>query len=193
MSDFNINDFSDLADIIASNKDSLKDVTASSNSGGDFAPLPNGYYLCKLEEMNLVRTKTSNKPMVSAKFRITQNGYTKNTDGKIAEIEHVANRLIFQNWVIKTKLEDPEAKSYKNFKADCLKLVERELDEDQLDQFSELLDDLSTLPAVFDALIGYEIYIQVVNKADKDDPSKINSNSYLVEWSRVNTLLGLDD
>lgn len=192
MSNFDINDFKDLADIISANKESLKEVTASTNVGGSFAPLPDGYYLTELEEMNLIRTKNTNKPMISAKFRVQEDGKKLNDKKKLEDIPNVANRIIFQNWVINGKLEDPEGKSYKRYKSDALKLVEKDLDEEQLAQFSELLDDVQTLPSVFDALVGYQVWIRVTSKPDKTDPSKINTNSDLIDW-KIITDLGISE
>lgn len=184
MSNINFEDFKDLADIISANKESLKEVTASTNVGG-FAPLPDGYYLTELEELNLVRTKSTNKPMISGKFRVKENGKKLNNEKKLEDIPNVANRIIFKNWIISGKLEDPEGNSYKRFKSDALKLVEKDLDEDQIMEFSELLDDMQTLPAVFDALVGYQVWIRVSSKADKTDPTKVNTNSDLVDWKII--------
>lgn len=113
--------FSEVNELIS--QTDLSKVSAESTG---FDDLPDGYYLAEVVESKIGRSKKSNKPMVSIRFKIVGNGYKLNgdVDDPIADlfepIEHVENRQVFKHWLLDSsqnlkrfvsdmkKFEDPE-------------------------------------------------------------------------------------
>lgn len=194
----NLKDFADLGAIISANKEKLQEVTSQTNSGSGFAPLPDGYYYCKLETIELTRTKDKGdgvtKPMFKAQFRVIQDGVhevKENGKNVLKNIDHTTNRIIFKYWVIKTELEDPDCKSYSDFKSDILKILEHSInDESVMDNLSDALNDLETMVEVLDAISNqdYPIYINQTSRPKKDDPTDITTFTTLMGWDRVEDL-----
>lgn len=54
----------------------VEDLKKAQESAGEYQELPEGTYVCKLEKLELAESK-SHKPMVKAKFRITEGQYKK--------------------------------------------------------------------------------------------------------------------
>jgi hypothetical protein len=54
----------------------VEEVKKAKEQAGDYAELPEGTYVCKLEKLELGESKT-NKPMVKAMFRITEGEHKK--------------------------------------------------------------------------------------------------------------------
>lgn len=105
---------------------SQTDLSKVSAESVGFEDLPDGYYLAEVVESKIGRSKKTNKPMVSIRFKIIGDGYKLSGDvnDPLADlfepIEHVANRQVFKHWLLDSpqnlkrfvsdmkKFEDPE-------------------------------------------------------------------------------------
>lgn len=54
----------------------VKDLEKAAKEAGEYAELPEGTYVCKLEKLELAESKT-HKPMVKAQFRIAEGQHKK--------------------------------------------------------------------------------------------------------------------
>ena len=74
----------------------LTDVSAESTN---YSELPDGYYNCEVDKVDLKLSKTSGNPMVSFQFTITEDGYSVEVDEKqnatLIPIKKTKNRKIF--------------------------------------------------------------------------------------------------
>lgn len=100
------------------------DLSKVSAESVGFEDLPDGYYLAEVIETKIGRSKSSQKPMISLKFSIVDNGLKLNDnedDISFDTIEHTKNRQVFKHYVIDTpqnlkrfvsdmkKFEDPDS------------------------------------------------------------------------------------
>ena len=160
-------------------KTDLADV--SSDSQG-FEQLPDGYYLCEVEEAKFTESKSSKLPMVSFKFTIVEDGIVIDISdtGTIStrELKHTKNRKIFKHYVFK------DESSVKRFASDMLKFEGETSGEPLLPKEAFLSSD--TLLDALDILTGMRLYVQS-DTSEKDDGTK--STWYnLISWKRVKDL-----
>lgn len=160
-------------------KTDLSDV--SSDSQG-FEQLPDGYYLCEVDEAKFTESKSSKLPMVSFKFNIVENGLAIDISdaGVITtkELKHTKNHKLFKHYVFKDEA------SVKRFASDMLKFEGETAGEPLLPK--EAFLNSETLLDALDVLVGMRIYIQS-DTSEKDDGSK--STWYnLLSWKRVKDL-----
>lgn len=57
-------------------EEAVKEIQKAKEEAGNFAALPEGTYICKLEKLELGESKTK-KPMVKAQFKIVEGEYKK--------------------------------------------------------------------------------------------------------------------
>lgn len=57
-------------------EEAVKEIEKAKESAGDYAELPEGTYICRLEKLELGESKQA-KPMVKAQFRIAEGGNKK--------------------------------------------------------------------------------------------------------------------
>lgn len=57
-------------------EEAVKEIEKAKETAGEYAELPEGTYICKLEKMELAESKTA-KPMVKAMFRIVEGEHKK--------------------------------------------------------------------------------------------------------------------
>ena len=157
----------------------LTDVSAESTN---YSELPDGYYNCEVDKIDIKLSKTSSKPMVSFQFSITEDGYSVEVDEKmnatLIPIKKTKNRKIFINYVLKNDT------SVKRFVTDMLKFEGETPGESLLPKeaftTSEVLED------ALDLLIGQRIYVQV-STTTKDDDTKSTWNN-IISWKRAAAL-----
>ena len=157
-------------------KINLEDIDADSNDR--YEDLPEGYYLCEVEEATLAESQSSHQPMVSFQFKVTENGYTLNEEGtSLIEIDKTKNRKIFAYYVLK------DERSVKRFISDMLKFEGEVEGEPLLDKEyftnSELIND------ALDVLKGSRIYVQV---SLTEYNGKASSWKNLISWKRAKSL-----
>ena len=154
----------------------LDDV--SSDSQG-FSELPDGYYLCEVEDAQLTQSKTSEQPMVSFRLSIVEDGtsitYTEN-EIIYNIVKKTKNRKLFKNYVLK------DTASVKRFASDMLKF-EGEDGESLLPKEAFMTSE--TLVDALDVLVGMRIYAYL-ETTEKD--GKPNQWTNLVSWKRVRDL-----
>lgn len=97
--------FSEVNELI--NQTDLSQVSAES---AGFEDLPEGYYLTEVVESKIGRSKKTNKPMVSIRFKIVGDGYNLSgdvndtTNDLFESIKGVANRQIFKHWLLDSSI-----------------------------------------------------------------------------------------
>lgn len=113
--------FGEVADLIK--QTDLSNVSAYSTG---FEELPIGYYLTEVIKAEFTRSKTSNKPMVSLRLRIVDDGY-KLVDNDMASadvhfepITGVKGRYVFKHYVL------TDSSSLKRFVSDMKKFEDPE-------------------------------------------------------------------
>ena len=152
----------------------LDDVSSESTG---FAELPEGYYLCEVEKVELKPTKTTQLPMVAFQFTISEDGQevvVKDDKISFKAIKGTKNRKIFVNYVLK------DDRSVRRFAADMLKF-EAEPGEPLLPK--EAFTSSETIEDALDCLVGMRIYIQV-STTTNDDNTKSTWNN-LISWKRA--------
>lgn len=171
----------DNKELIASINELLKqtnitDVTSESNS---FQELPEGYYLCAVENAEIKESKASKLPMVAFTFTVAENGscYVADKDGnaEMKELKGTKNRKIFMYYVLK------DTNSVRRFVSDMLKFEGEEPGKPLLDKEyfmnSEILEDALKL------LVGMRIYVQITKSESAD--GNIRSWQNLISWKRA--------
>ena len=157
----------------------IDDVTSESNS---FQELPEGYYLCSVDNAEIKESKASGNPMVAFSFTVTENGhhYVADKDGNVEmqEVKGSKNRKIFMYYVLK------DTSSVRRFVSDMLKFEGEEPGKPLLDKEyfmnSEILADALAI------LQGMRIYIQITKSVNDDGTSRSWQN--LISWKRAAAL-----
>lgn len=173
--DTSIQDAMSALDSLLSTTD-LKHVSAEST--GDRENLPDGYYLCEVENAKFTVSKSSGNPMVAFTFKVVENGtgveldehgYTQNV-----ELAHTANRKTWVYYVFK------DEKSIKRFASDMLKFE----DDPGVPVLSEeyYTNGAEILIGALEILIGKRIYLQV-STSEKNGEKQTWQN--LISWKRA--------
>lgn len=171
----------------------LDDVSAESSGYED---LPSGYYLTEVVEAKLRSSKSSGLPMVSFRFKTIQPGIVEQTDeeGNVfyARAKRTMNRTIFKHYVLK------DQQSVKTLTSDLLKYEGEVAGTPVLDDILTTTDangkkkiqipSSEILSGCLEVLTGLTIFIKADTRPDKNDPTKNNTWSNLVSWSRVGDL-----
>lgn len=175
---------SDNKQLIASINELLKqtnidDVTSESNT---FQELPEGYYLCSVDNAEIKESKASNNPMVAFTFTVTENGhsYVADKDGNVEmkEVKGSKNRKIFMYYVLK------DTSSVRRFVSDMLKFEGEEKGKPLLDK--EYFMNSEILADALNILKDMQIYIQITKSTNDDGTSRSWQN--LISWKRANAL-----
>lgn len=165
--------FSALDDILA--KVNTESVTAES---AGYSDLPDGYYLCEVENAELKISKNGNA-MASFRLKIVEDGkeviFDDNGDVSFTELKKTANRKIFKNFLLKDESD------VKRFVSDMLKF------EDE-DGNSYLPKEAFTTSELIDSaisnLIGLNIYVQQYTYEKKDGTGTQASTNF-ISWSKA--------
>ena len=177
MAEQNIKNALELLDQLLSTTN-LDDVSADQQG---FNELPDGYYLCEVEEAKFTTSKSSGNPMVSFKFKITEDGIAveyNNDKITLKDIKHTQNRKIFKHYVLK------DDSSVRRFASDMLKFEGEVAGEPLLPK--EAFTTSDTLIDALDVLTGMRLYVQS-DTSEKDDGTK--STWYnLISWKRAKDL-----
>jgi hypothetical protein len=160
-------------------KTDIKDITSESNS---FQELPEGYYLCSVDNAELKESKASGNPMVAFTFTIVENGhqYVADKDGNVEmkDVKGSKNRKIFMYYVLK------DTSSVRRFVSDMLKFEGEEKGKPLLDKEyfmnSELLTDALKI------LEGIQIYVQITKSTNDDGTTRSWQN--IISWKRAAAL-----
>lgn len=165
-------------DALLGNTD-LSDVSAE---GPGFSELPDGYYNCEVETAELKVSKSSGQPMVSFKFKVTENGYAVQIDEKqnvhLSEIKKTKDRVIFIHYVLKNETW------VKRFVTDMLKFEGEVAGEPLLPKEAFIASE--TIEDALDLLVGKRIYVQVSTTTNEDDTESTWKN--LISWKRAAAL-----
>lgn len=157
---------------------SLDDVSSESQG---FTELPDGYYLCEVEEAKLTTSKSSGQPMVSFRFNIVEDGTNVQYDDneiRFVPLNKTKNRKIFKHYVLK------DSTSVKRFASDMLKFEGEVQDEPLLPK--EAFTTSETLEDALDILTGMRIYV-LTDTTEKEDGTKSTWNN-IISWKRVRDL-----
>lgn len=158
------------------------DITNVTSESTGFEELPDGYYLCEVEQAELKESKSSHQPMAAFKLKIVEDGKTAEVDEKgnvkIRNIDKTKNRKIFMNYVLK------DEKSVKRFVTDMLKFEGDVEGESLLPK--EAFTTSETLEDAIDVLTGYQIYVSV-STTENDDGTKSVWNN-MISWKRAAAL-----
>lgn len=165
--------FNDLDDVLK--ETDFSQVSATNNGG--FENLPDGYYLCQVEETDLKRSKTSNKPMVAIRFSVVDDGYTFDDTDTLKQLSQGRNRLIFKNYPIS------DSQSAKRFVSDMMKFEDPN-NEGQPLLPAEAWKDTDTLRQSIEALRMLESRIWV-HLETRDYNGKANQWTNLVSFDRA--------
>lgn len=141
-----------------------------------FEDLPDGYYLCEVEESKLKESKSTRMPMAAFRLRVVEDGVSVTPDGAFKPVAKSQNRKIFINYVLK------DDRSIKRFATDMLKFEGETPGEPLLSK--EYFTNSNILADALELLAGFRIYVQV----STDENSSTWRN--LISWKRVE-LLGL--
>ena len=164
-------------DLLASTN--ITDVTAESNS---FQELPDGYYLCTVENAEIKESKSSKMPMVAFTFSVIEDGtsFKADKDGNLeaVKVKHSKNRKIFMYYVLK------DTNSVRRFASDMLKFEGTEQGKPLLDK--EYFMNADILADALDILKGSNIYIQLSTSENKDGVKQTWNN--LISWKRATNL-----
>lgn len=155
----------------------LSDVTAESTG---FSDLPDGYYLCEVEEAKLTESKSSHQPMVAITLKVSEDGIDASVDdnGNVSSeaIPKTKNRKIFKYYVLKDET------SVRRFVTDMLKFEGDVAGESLLPK--EAFTTSETIEDALDILTGYRLYIQVSTTVKEDDNSKSVWYNFIT-WKRA--------
>lgn len=158
----------------------LSDVTAESTG---FSDLPDGYYLCEVEEAKLTESKSSHQPMVAVQLKVTDDGFDVEIDdnGQVhsSSIAKTKNRKIFKYYVLKDEA------SVRRFVTDMLKFEGDVAGESLLPK--EAFTTSETIEDALDILKGYRLYIQCSTTVKEDDNSKSTWYNF-ISWKRAASL-----
>lgn len=157
----------------------INDITSESNS---FQELPEGYYLCSVDNAEIRESKSSGNPMVAFTFTVAENGhqYVADKDGnaEMKEVKGSKNRKIFMYYVLK------DTASVRRFVSDMLKFEGEESGKPLLDKEyfmnSEILADALAI------LHDMRIYIQITKSEGQD--GTVRSWQNLISWKRAAAL-----
>lgn len=157
--------------------------------GGGFSDLPNGYYLCELENAALTTSQNSKLPMLAFKYKIVENGKAESVDDdgnfKLIEIPKTINRPINKYYTLHTNdaakcTEDIE----KRIVPDMLKFVNEEgplFTKECFTNTQLIREDLELLTEI-------KPYIWIrSNTVVQQDGSK-STFYYLISWARASKL-----
>lgn len=92
--------FSEIGDVMK--QTDLSNVSAESVGYED---LPDGYYLAEVIETKIGRSKSSNKPMISLRLSIVDDGFKlsdKEDEISFDKIEHTKGKQVFKHYIIDT-------------------------------------------------------------------------------------------
>ena len=92
--------FSEIGDVMK--QTDLSKVSAESTG---FEDLPDGYYLAEVIETKIGRSKSSQKPMISLRLSVIDDGFKlSDNEDEISfdKIEHTKGRQVFKHYVIDT-------------------------------------------------------------------------------------------
>ena len=157
----------------------FEDVSADSNS---FRELPEGYYLCSVDDAKITESKSSGQPMVAFTFTVAENGhsYVADKEGNVEmkEVKNSKNRKIFMYYVLK------DTTAVKRFASDMLKFEGEEVGKPILGK--EYFMNAEILSDALAILQGLRIYIQV-SKSERDDGTSQTWQN-LISWKRAKAL-----
>ena len=178
----NEKDMSEISKSIDSLLSSVDLGNVTSESSG-FTDLPQGYYLCKVDDAKLTTSKSSGNPMISFSFTVQEDGKAVETDENnnaiLVPIKGSKNRKIFLHYPLK------DDKSVKRFVSDMLKF-EEESGKSVLSK--EYFTNTETLEDALDILIDMQIFVQITVNKKEDGTTSTWQN--LISWKRA-TALGL--
>lgn len=173
----------DMKELFSRLDDILSDVDLSdiTQDSAGFEALPDGYYLCEVENTELKESKSSHNPMVAFTFKICENGIvpTVNDNGnnEFIQLSKTKNRKIFMYFVLK------DERSIKRFASDMLKF-EDSYGDPILPKEAFMSSD--TILDALDCLVGMRLYINV-STSENDDGTKSQWNN-LISWKRANIM-----
>lgn len=158
------------------------DLTDVSSESTGFSDLPDGYYLCEVEDAKLTESKTSHMPMVALTLKVAENGLDVEIDENGAvhtsELEKTKNRKIFKYYTLKDET------SVRRFVADMLKFEGDVIGEPILPK--EAFTTSETIEDALDILKGLRLYIQT-STTTKDDGAKSIWYNF-ISWKRAAAL-----
>lgn len=144
----------------------------------DFDDLPEGYYLCEVENAVLKENKAQTNQQVSFTFKIVQDGLAEelddNGDSVWKDVSGTHNRKIFKHYPFK------DEKGVRRFVSDMLKFEGETPGEPLLT--AEYFMTEETFPDALDILKGMQIYVQA---AIKEYQGKKNVWYELISWDRA--------
>lgn len=167
--------FSVLDDLLGSAN--LDSVTAD---GAGFQELPDGYYLSEIESAEIKVTSKTNKPMVSMRFNVVEDGLAQSIDDygntELIAAKRTANRKIFMNWVIS------DTASVERYVSDMLKFEDS--DGNPILEKTYFITSATMVDAL-DIITGSRIYI-MVQTIDRNGEKVKKQN--LVKWATAKNL-----
>jgi len=188
MADMNTVDISsklaELAVLMACTK--LDKVTAE-NSDEGFKELPEGYYLCEVENAEYFVSNSSGNLTVKFEFKTVENGIGTTTDARgylqNVELEHTANRKIYKYYPMKSEA------NLKRFVSDMMKFCDHD-DPTQPILPGEVYKQPDLLGEAIGLLVGEHIYIQnTINEKSNPDGTVTSSTwANLISWKRAEDL-----
>lgn len=156
----------------------LSDVT--SENGGGFEQLPDGYYLCEVVKAELTEAKSSHNPMVSLQLKAVENGYAVEENGDFKRIDKTKGKVIFKHYPF------TDERSIKRFVSDMLKFEGDTVGEPILPK--EAFTTAETINDSLDVLVGLNIYIQLATTPAKNEGEKDQQWPNVISWKRAGML-----
>lgn len=160
----------------------LENVTASSNENRD---LPEGYYLCEVEDAVLGETKNGDNkgmPLVTLTMKVCEDGIGIKVDdsgnAKFSTLTSTKNKKVWLYYSLKD--ED----SIKRFVGDMLKF-EGEVEGEPLLEKDYFLN-ASLLCDALEILKGMRLYVQISTSKNKN--GEVQTWKNLISWKRVKAL-----
>ena len=157
------------------------DLTGVTSESSGFTDLPEGYYLCQVDDAKLTTSKSSGNPMVSFTFTVQEDGKQVVTDednnATLVKVKSSKGRKIFMHYVLK------DERSIKRFASDMLKFEE---EEGKSILSKEYFLNTETLNDALDLLVGMQIFVQITINKNQDGTSSTWQN--LISWKRVSVL-----
>lgn len=152
----------------------------------DFDNLPDGYYLCEVQKLELCVSKKGNL-QVKGQFKTIENGLKvvidEDGDSKLEEITKTKDRMIFKYWTLSEK------KDVEKFIKDMLKFEGDEPGVPLLEK--EYFSNSELLEQALEVLQEMNIYAQISTSKNKEGESSSWTN--LISWSRAASLGLIDE
>lgn len=150
--------------------------TVTEDSG--YEDLPEGFYLCEVEDATLKPNKAETNMQVSFKFKVVEDGITSIIDNRgysaLSAIDGTTGRKVFKHYPLK------DLTGVKRFVSDMLKFEGANPGEPLLEKEYFMTEEI--IPDALDILKGRRIYVQA---SYKEYQGKKNCWYDVVSWARA--------